>query len=152
MLRKSPITEANFREIFENLGSRRQSRAPSLVRLRRCQAICRLAQLARLLIGDRADHKHRANVLTRLQGRLFGRFRLSANRLSLLFGLTCPCLSPLWLRTTRGIPGLYTQIFSLTALWQANLRRFSRAARAGKFSFKFAKIHRHRCTPGPRFV
>jgi hypothetical protein len=63
-----------------------------LVRLRRGQAICRLAKLARLLIRDRAGRQHRAKVLTRPQGRLFGGFRLSPNRRSLLFGLACSVL------------------------------------------------------------
>jgi hypothetical protein len=35
--------------------------------------------------------------------------------------------------TTFSVSGSYTQIFSLTALWQANLRKFLRAARAGNF-------------------
>ena len=67
LLGKSPFTEANFREIFQNLGTpqppRPPRRAPLSVRLRRGQAICRLAhELARFLIRNGAGRGERGRV------------------------------------------------------------------------------------------
>jgi hypothetical protein len=65
LLGKSPFTEANFREIFQNLWEppRPPRRAPLLVRLRRGQAICRLAhELARFLIRNGAGRGERGRV------------------------------------------------------------------------------------------
>jgi hypothetical protein len=107
VLGKSPFTEANFREDFAKSGNPPPlPRAISLVRLRRGQAICRLAQLARFLIRNGAGRGVRCER-ARISGRfaeltLRGcRLRLSPNRRSLRFGLmyavrlytctTCSC-------------------------------------------------------------
>ena len=60
-----------------------------LVRLRRGQAICRLAQLARLLIRNGAGRGERGRISGRFAELTLRGCRLSPNRRSLLFGLAC---------------------------------------------------------------
>jgi hypothetical protein len=92
LLGKSSFTEANFREILQNLGSRRPPpRTNLLARLRWGQAICRLAKLARLLIRG-AGRGERARISGRIAELTLRGCRLSPNRRSLLFGLACSVL------------------------------------------------------------
>ena len=63
-----------------------------LVRLRRGQAICRLAQLARLLIRNGAGRGERARISGRFAELTLRGCCLSPNRRSLLFGLACSVL------------------------------------------------------------
>ena len=139
-VRKSAFTEAISREIFGkrcSLGSRPPARsrpacrppAPPdlLVRLRRGQAICRLAKLARLLIRNGTGRGERARISSRFAELTLRGCRLSPNRRSLLFGLACSVLCVD--RTVRVVrtrvadfTGSYTQVFSRTALWAGIFR------------------------------
>ena len=104
-VRKSAFTEAISREIFGkrcSLGSRPPARsrravpparAPDLlVRLRRGQAICRLAKLARLLIRNGTGRGERARISSRFAELTLRGCRLSDEPTQPLFGLACSVL------------------------------------------------------------
>ena len=123
-LRKSSFTEANFREIFAKSGKP----APPAAR-----PICRLAPLACLLIRNGAGRGERGRISGRFAELTLRGCRLSPNRRSLLFGLACSVLCVALSLLSPQQPLYPHYICSLAALRQANFRRFSRAARAGKF-------------------
>ena len=92
-VRQISIHRGKFSRDFAKSGKPPPSpRAISLVRLRRGQAICRLAQLARFLIRNGAGRGERARISGRFAELTLRGCRLSPNRRSLLFGLACSVL------------------------------------------------------------
>ena len=76
-VRQISIHRGKFSRDFAKSGKPPPSpRAISLVRLRRGQAICRLAKLARLLIRDRAGRQHTVNFTVELRCSLLAEIEL----------------------------------------------------------------------------
>ena len=133
-VRQISIHRGKFSRDFAKSGKPPPSpRAISLVRLRRGQAICRLAQLARFLIRNGAGRGERARISGRFAELTLRGCRLSPNRRSLLFRSASRAAFSTWrCLFCPAVPDLtvYTQIFSRIALW------------AGKFSKIFARCAR----------
>ena len=147
-VRQISIHRGKFSRDFAKSGKPPPSpRAISLVRLRRGQAICRLAQLARFLIRNGAGRGERARISGRFAELTLRGCRLSPNRRSLLFGLACSvlCMALSLLSRGTGSYGVHSDLLTDRSLGRQIFEDFRALRAQANFHSNFGKS-----PPAPR--
>jgi hypothetical protein len=141
-VRQISIHRGKFSRDFAKSGKPPPSpRAISLVRLRRGQAICRLAQLARFLIRNGAGRGERARISGRFAELTLRGCRLSPNRRSLLFGLACSvlCMALSLLSRGTGSYGVHSDLLTDRSLGRQIFEDFRALRAQANFHSNFGK-------------